>query len=319
VPPRQTAPVHDLVIGTDDPATPDVRALLDHHLAFARRHSPPEDVHALDTEGLRADGVTFFSIRSAGTGGELLGVGALRHLDADHVEIKSMHTAEAARGRGIGRRMLDHLLDVARARGYRRVSIETGTMEAFAPARTLYASAGFVPCPPFAGYPTSPYSVCMALDLTTGVGDARAGARTRRGDRLLVASGSPFEATVGYSRAVRVGDRVEVAGTTALSADGVVPDDAADQARRCLEIIGDALTLAGASLVDVVRTRMYLTDAADFPAVGDVHGEVFGDVRPVATAVVVAGLVDPRLKVEIEVEAAVSAPAPPTPSTPPGR
>lgn len=124
-----------------------------------------------------------------------------------------------------------------------------------------------------------------------------------------MSSGSPFEDVVGYSRAVRIGDRVEVAGTTALSADGVVPDDAADQARRCLEIIAAALSTAGASLEDVVRTRIYLTDVADFPAVGEVHGEAFGQVKPASTAVVVAGLVDPRLKVEIEAQAVVPPPA----------
>lgn len=128
------------------------------------------------------------------------------------------------------------------------------------------------------------------------------------GDRQLVSSGSPLEDRVGYSRAVRVGNRVEVAGTTGWYPDGSVPDDAAHQVRRCLEIIEAALTEAGASLSDVVRTRIYLTDAADFPAVGDVHAEAFGDVKPACTAVVVAGLVDPRLKVEIEAQAVVPSP-----------
>jgi enamine deaminase RidA (YjgF/YER057c/UK114 family) len=135
-------------------------------------------------------------------------------------------------------------------------------------------------------------------------------------DRLLVPSGSPLESVVGYSRAVRVGDRVEVAGTTAWYDDGRVPQDAAAQARRCLEIVETALGSAGASLADVVRTRIYLTDIADFPAVGEVHGEVFGAIRPACTAVGVTALVDPRLKVEIEAHAVVTSdgPAPGGPS-----
>lgn len=125
-------------------------------------------------------------------------------------------------------------------------------------------------------------------------------------NRQLVPSGSPLEDVVGYSRAVRVGDRVEVSGTTAWYPDGRVPEDAARQARRCLEIVERALAEAGASLADVVRTRIYLTDVADFPAVGDVHGEVFGAIRPACTAVGVTALVDdPRLKVEIEAHAIV--------------
>jgi putative acetyltransferase len=94
-----------------------------------------------------------------------LGVGALKVLDDEHAEIKSMHTAATARGRGVARVMLDHLLALARARGCTQVSLETGTMEAFAPARALYASAGFEVCEPFADYWDSPYSVCMTLHL----------------------------------------------------------------------------------------------------------------------------------------------------------
>jgi enamine deaminase RidA (YjgF/YER057c/UK114 family) len=118
-----------------------------------------------------------------------------------------------------------------------------------------------------------------------------------------VSSGSPFEPTIGFSRAVRVGDRVLVSGTAPVGPDGLCPDDVGLQARRCLEIIETALQQAGASLADVVRTRMFLTDAADADAVGRVHGEAFGEVRPAATMVVVAALLDPRWKVEIEAEA----------------
>ena len=146
----------------DDPAAPDVHALLDAHLAFARRHSPPEDVHALDDAGRSAVGISYFTIRENGA---LLGVGALKLVDATHAEIKSMHTAEPARGRGVAHAMVEHLIATARARGCTRVSLETGTMAAFEPARALYESHGFTPCPPFNGYWESPNSVCMTLPL----------------------------------------------------------------------------------------------------------------------------------------------------------
>ena len=105
------------VISTDDPRAADVRRLLERHLAYAHASSPPEDVHALDVDALLDPSVTLFSFRH---GGELLGVAALKQLDGEHAEIKSMHTAHAARGRGIGRALVDHLLGVARERGYRR-------------------------------------------------------------------------------------------------------------------------------------------------------------------------------------------------------
>lgn len=120
---------------------------------------------------------------------------------------------------------------------------------------------------------------------------------------MLVSSGSPYESRFGFSRAVRVGDRVIVAGTAPIWADGSCPEDAGVQARRCLEIMEAALVEAGASVADVVRTRMYITAAADADAVGLAHGEVFGEVRPASTMVVVASLLDPRWKVEIEAEA----------------
>jgi enamine deaminase RidA (YjgF/YER057c/UK114 family) len=126
-------------------------------------------------------------------------------------------------------------------------------------------------------------------------------------DRQRIASGSPFEPTIGFSRALRVGDRVHVSGTGPVVPDGPCPDDAGAQARRCFDIIAAALAEAGASLADVVRTRMYVTSADYAVAVGAVHGELFGHVRPAATMVVVAGLLDPAWKVEIEAEAVVSA------------
>ena len=149
-------------ISIDDPRAPDVRELLERHLAFANLHSPPEDVHALDVDALLDPAVTFFSFRRAG---ELLGVAALKRLDAGHAEVKSMHTAQAARGHGIGRAMVEHLLGVARDRGFRRVSLETGSMAAFAPARSLYASAGFTLCGPFGDYGPSPNSTFMTMPL----------------------------------------------------------------------------------------------------------------------------------------------------------
>jgi len=152
----------DVVIAEDDPRRPDVTALLERHLAFAHDVTPEGHVHALDVERLVDPSVTFFSARRDD---ELLGVGALRELDPVHGEVKSMHTTPAARRQGVGRAMVEHLLEVARARAYERVSLETGTYEAFAPARALYAAIGFVPCPPFGDYTSNPHSVCMTLAL----------------------------------------------------------------------------------------------------------------------------------------------------------
>jgi putative acetyltransferase len=149
-------------ISIDDPRATDVRELLERHLAFAGSHSPPEDVHALEVDGLLDPAVTLFTFRLQG---ELLGVGALKQLDGRHAELKSMHTIEEARGRGIGRAMVDHLIGVARDRGFRRVSLETGSMPAFAPARSLYASAGFRRCGPFGDYSPSRNSTFMTLSL----------------------------------------------------------------------------------------------------------------------------------------------------------
>jgi putative acetyltransferase len=149
-------------IAVDDPRKPDVRALLAHHRAFALAQTPPEHSFALDVTGLLDPAITFFGFREDSS---LLAVGAIKRLDPQHAEIKSMHTAQVARGRGIGRAMLTHLLGVARASGFRRVSLETGTTAAFAPARALYTSAGFTPCAPFAGYRPSNDNCFMTLEL----------------------------------------------------------------------------------------------------------------------------------------------------------
>ncbi len=126
-------------------------------------------------------------------------------------------------------------------------------------------------------------------------------------DRKTVSSGSPYEATVGFSRAVRVGNVIAVAGTAPLGPDGrtVGAGDPAAQARRCLEIARSALEQLGASLADVIRTRTFLTRIEDWEAVGAVHGEFFRDVRPASTMVQVSRFIDPAWQVEIEVDAVV--------------
>lgn len=151
-----------LRIGVDDPGRPVVRALLQEHLDEMRALSPPESVHALDLDGLRAPDVTFWT---AWAGAELAACGALRELSPDHAEIKSMRTPTAFRGRGAGRAMLQHLLTVARERGYRRLSLETGSTPEFLPARRLYESVGFGETGPFGDYVLDPYSVYLTLSL----------------------------------------------------------------------------------------------------------------------------------------------------------
>lgn len=145
-------------IRLDDLSQPEVHALLDEHLADMRRLSPPESVHALDLGALRQSEISFWTLWS---GRDLLGCGALKHLDASHAEIKSMRTAAAHRRRGVARTMLEHLVQQARQRSYARLSLETGAEDAFAPARALYASFGFTYCEPFADYTNDPNSVFM--------------------------------------------------------------------------------------------------------------------------------------------------------------
>ena len=149
-------------IRIDDLEGPEIRRLLAEHLHSMTLHSPPESIHALDLSGLRAAGVTFWT---AWDGEELLGCGALKELDRQHGEIKSMRTAAVHLRRGVARAMLGHIVGVARHRGYRRLSLETGSAAAFEPARQLYASAGFVYCEPFADYVLDPYSMFMTREL----------------------------------------------------------------------------------------------------------------------------------------------------------
>lgn len=152
----------EFLIRQDDLTGPEIAALLGSHLKHAARHSPRESIHALDLDGLRAPEITFWT---AWTDRNLLGCGALRDLSPDHGEIKSMHTPMAHRRKGVASRLLAHILGEAKARSYRRVSLETGSMDGFASARALYARFGFRPCPPFADYREDVNSVCMALDL----------------------------------------------------------------------------------------------------------------------------------------------------------
>ena len=140
-----------------------MQQLLERHLAFAFANSPREHVHALDTARLLHPSITFFSARDGD--GVLLGVGALKELDAAHGEVKSMHTAEPARRAGVGRSLLLRIIEVARDRGYASLSLETGTGLVFAPAQSLYVSAGFVACEPFGDYTRNPHSTCMRLFL----------------------------------------------------------------------------------------------------------------------------------------------------------
>jgi len=136
--------------------------LLRVHLARARAVCPPCSTHALDLGGLRSPAVSFWS---AWDGGRLLGVAALQQLDPEHGEVKSMHTAERARGRGVGDGMLRHLIAEARHRGYARLSLETGSMAYFDPARRLYRRHGFAECGPFSNYRLDTNSVYMTLEL----------------------------------------------------------------------------------------------------------------------------------------------------------
>jgi putative acetyltransferase len=148
----------------DDLQGADIQALLAQHLDHMHSISPPESVHALDLAALRAPELSFWTLRQA-SDDQLLGCGALKALNAEHAEVKSMRTVDHARGRGVARAMLAHLVAAAKARGFQRLSLETGTEPAFEAARRLYAGAGFTECPPFADYVLDPHSVFMTLDL----------------------------------------------------------------------------------------------------------------------------------------------------------
>jgi putative acetyltransferase len=149
-------------IKIDDLSGSEIHELLQEHLRNMRLHSPPESIHALDIEALRKPEITFWTVWEDG---ELLGCGALKELDAQHAEIKSMRTSAGQLRRGVAKHLLNHILEEARRRGYGRLSLETGSAEAFEPARQLYANFGFTYCEPFADYVEDPHSVFMTREL----------------------------------------------------------------------------------------------------------------------------------------------------------
>ncbi|HSC80728.1 MAG TPA: GNAT family N-acetyltransferase [Chitinolyticbacter sp.] len=151
-----------IVIRTDPLTSPAIIAFLEDHLVDMRAVSPPESTHALDLAGLRHPDITFWS---GWLGGDLVGCAAIRRLDDDHAELKSMRTSPRHRQRGIATCLLQHALTHAREAGYRRISLETGSMAFFEPARALYLRHGFTPCEPFADYRPDPNSVFMTRTL----------------------------------------------------------------------------------------------------------------------------------------------------------
>src|SRR5262249_9979463 len=149
-------------IHLDDLRGPEIAELLQEHLRDMHRVSPPESIHALDLESLRQPDITFWTIWDEGL---LAGCGALKVLNPQHAEIKSMRIASSHRRKGVAKQLLQHILSEAKQRGYTRVSLETGSMDFFIPARTLYASFGFEYCPPFADYIEDSNSVFMTKEL----------------------------------------------------------------------------------------------------------------------------------------------------------
>ncbi|MBA3961702.1 MAG: GNAT family N-acetyltransferase [Chthoniobacterales bacterium] len=159
---QSNPPADEISIKMDNLRGPEIAALLEEHLEDMIAASPPESRHVLDLEGLRRPDISFWC---AWQGPTLLGCGALKELDARHAEIKSMRTARNQRGKGVGTRILERLIAEARRRDYRRLSLETGSMEFFAPARRLYGKFGFALCAPFASYKNDPNSVFMTMEL----------------------------------------------------------------------------------------------------------------------------------------------------------
>lgn len=163
-------PLHIVEGGLDDPR---VVALLHAHMTRARAETGRGSAHALDVSGLRAPDITFWSAwEGEGDAAVLAGVGALRALGPEHGEVKSMHTAEARRGRGVGGALVRHIVAAARARGMTRLWLETGSWPYFAPARAMYARHGFVECGPFGDYRPDPNSVFMTLALRDALGES---------------------------------------------------------------------------------------------------------------------------------------------------
>lgn len=151
-----------MIIKIDDLKGPEIYELLQEHLRSVALHSPPESIHALDIEALRQPDITFWTVWESD---ELLGCGALKELDSEHAEIKSMRTSSLHLRKGVAKHLLLHIFEEAKRRGYHRLSLETGSMEAFEPARKLYAGCGFTYCEPFADYIEDPFSVFMTREL----------------------------------------------------------------------------------------------------------------------------------------------------------
>lgn len=151
-----------ITIAAENPLGADLSLVMARHAAAMNAQTPAESVHMMDAAELATPEVVFFVMRDVGVA---VGMGAFKRIDADHAEIKSMHILTEVRGRGLSKRLLMHLMDEARATGFRRLSLETGAQSGFAAARALYASAGFRECPAFATYRPDPNSVFMTLDL----------------------------------------------------------------------------------------------------------------------------------------------------------
>lgn len=152
----------DITITEESPLGADLRLLFERHTADMHADTPPESIHMMDASELAIPEVRFFVMRDVGMP---VGMGAFKRIDDTHAEIKSMHVLTEVRGRGLSRRMLQHLVDEAKATGYRRLSLETGVQPTFIAARALYAKAGFTECPPFEGYWDDPNSVFMTKAL----------------------------------------------------------------------------------------------------------------------------------------------------------
>lgn len=147
-----------ITIAEEHPLTPDLALLFERHTADMHAETPPESIHMMDKGALAAPGIRFFVLRE---GDDALAMGALKRIDAGHAEIKSMHVLQEARGRGLSKVMLEHLVAAAKAEGLHRLSLETGIQSTYIAARALYARAGFVSCPPIEGYTDDPNSVFM--------------------------------------------------------------------------------------------------------------------------------------------------------------
>ena len=156
-----------LTIAPESPLTPDLTLLMQRHTMAMHSQSPPESIHMLDASKLALPGISFFVMRDKG---EAIGMGAVKRIADSHAEIKSMHILVERRGEGLSRKMLEHLTDHALSLGFTKLSLETGSQPGFAPARGLYAKAGFDECGPFEGYGADPNSVFMSRSISTGMG-----------------------------------------------------------------------------------------------------------------------------------------------------